>query len=201
MVSIANSAQFIVSVLYFLYNGFYSSIASAFEWARFTTTRKALRTTEPRGLQRSAYWLSLPWKFAIPLGFCSLLLHWLASEAFHYQRILVVDTFGRATATEPKASALGVYDTLSYHLLLAFLGAFILYLTIVFGFRPLPEVLLVGSNSLAISAACHPPADDQDAAFLAVQWGAVRHETETGPGHCCFTSHEVEMPREGGVYE
>ncbi|KAE9371615.1 hypothetical protein N431DRAFT_491952 [Stipitochalara longipes BDJ] len=182
MVSIANSAQFVTSVLYFLYNGIYTSIASVFEWARFTTIRKALRTTEPRGLQ-------------------SLLLHWLASEAFHYQRILVVDTLGRATKSEQKASALGIYDNLKYLVLLALFGAFIIYLTILLGLQPLPGVLLVGPNSLAISAACHPPVDDRDAAFIAVQWGAVRHETEEGPGHCCFSSHEVEIPQEGETYE
>lgn len=201
MVSLANLAQIIISCLYFLYNGVYSSIASAYEWTRFATTRKSLRTTEPRGLQRSTYWLSLPWRWALPLGFCSLLLHWLASETFHYQRSLMSDAFGRATSVEQKASTLAIFDTLPYHLVLCVIGVVIVYVTIVLGMQKLPDGLLVGSNSLAISAACHPPPGDDDAAFLAIQWGAVRHEADVGPGHCCFSSQEVEMPAEGGWYE
>jgi len=68
--------------------------------------------------------------------------------------------------------------------------------------RRLPKgSLLVGNNSLAISAACHPPEDDVDAAFLPVMWGAVNHESEDMPGHYYLTSHEVEAPKDEGWYQ
>lgn len=49
----------------------------------------------------------------------------------------------------------------------------------------------------AISVACHPPVDDEDAGLKRVRWGMVRRE---GVQHCSFTSWDVEMPRDGGVY-
>ena len=63
-----------------------------------------------------------------------------------------------------------------------------------------PDMPLLGSSSLAISAACHRPSDDASAALKPIQWGAVRHETVDGPGHCCFTSFPVEYPIEGQRY-
>ena len=53
-------------------------------------------------------------------------------------------------------------------MILALLGTFILYGTIALGCQPLPEGLIVGFNTLAISAACHSSVGDEDAAFLAV---------------------------------
>lgn len=81
------------------------------------------------------------------------------------------------------------------------LGWTFFLITFLLSFRKLPPGFMVGNNSLAISAACHPPPEDKDAAFLPVQWGAVSHETDNGPGHCCLTSFEVEAPIEGGWYE
>lgn len=48
--------------------------------------------------------------------------------------------------------------------------------------------------SVAISAACHPPRLDLDAAFKPVQWGVVETDTDALYPHCSFTSKEVEMP-------
>jgi hypothetical protein len=56
----------------------------------------------------------------------------------------------------------------------------------------------VGSTSLAIIAVCRPPDGDEDAEFLAVQWGTVCHETAVVPGHCYFSSQELENLRERG---
>jgi hypothetical protein len=82
------------------------------------------------------------------------------------------------------------------------LSGLILALTVGFGFVELPKSgRLVGNNSLAISAACHAPQDDTDAAFLPVKWGAVGHESENKPGHCCLTSPKVEALRDGDWYE
>jgi hypothetical protein len=66
------------------------------------------------------------------------------------------------------------------------------------------EMPLVGMCSAGISAACHPPKDDLDAALGLVKWG----ETMTSPdwmmnqlggtddqkGHCSFTSFDSERP-------
>lgn len=66
------------------------------------------------------------------------------------------------------------------------------------------EMPLAGLCSAAISAACHPPKDDLNAALGLVKWG----ETMTSPewmmdqsggaddreGHCSFTSFDTERP-------
>ena len=68
------------------------------------------------------------------------------------------------------------------------------------GFRKLNTGLLVGHNSLAIAAACQRAEKDVDAQLRRVQWGVVEHPKGDRPGHCCFTSLDVETPRLGQLY-
>ena len=72
------------------------------------------------------------------------------------------------------------------------------------GFRrfdsPIP---LAGSCSFAISAACHPEKDDEDAAYRPVSWGQVKRSYGHGNEevyHCALTSQEVEQPIPGRLY-
>lgn len=103
MVSIVNTPQLLLSSLYFLFNGIFTSIACALEWSRFSTTRKSLRTTEQRGSQRSTYWLSLPWKWAIPIAVFSTISHFFASESLFMVRVIALDRDGNFL---PSSSAL-----------------------------------------------------------------------------------------------
>jgi hypothetical protein len=57
---------------------------------------------------------------------------------------------------------------------------------------------MMRSTSLAIISVCRSPDGDEDAEFLAVQWGTVCHETAVVPGHCYFSSQELENLRERG---
>ncbi|KAI0159888.1 hypothetical protein GGR52DRAFT_166261 [Hypoxylon sp. FL1284] len=61
---------------------------------------------------------------------------------------------------------------------------------------------LVLGSSAAISAACHPRADENDNAYsMPLQWGAIEPEEDyAGPGHCCFSSKEVVRPTPGEAY-
>lgn len=59
---------------------------------------------------------------------------------------------------------------------------------------------LAGNNSFAMSAVCHPPPDDKDATPRPLMWGAAKHRRGNVPGHCCFTSFEVERPKIEGLY-
>lgn len=58
--------------------------------------------------------------------------------------------------------------------------------------------------SVAISAACHPPTNDTDAAFKSVMWGAVDDDDDDDRpdrmAHCCFTSLEVTQPQKDRMY-
>ena len=55
---------------------------------------------------------------------------------------------------------------------------------------------LLGSNSLAIAAACHPPADDINAATSKIAYGVLAG----GGDRVSFTSFEVGELQEGVVY-
>lgn len=72
------------------------------------------------------------------------------------------------------------------------------------GFVPLqPGTNLVGSCSVAMSAACHPlpssKSGGQGLAFQKLKWGVV--SARPGEvGHCSFSDGAVEMPQKGELY-
>ena len=81
------------------------------------------------------------------------------------------------------------------------LGTIVVALGILNGFRKYrPGMPLVGSCSAPISAACHQPREDIDAATLSLLWGTVGGQDEGAVGHCCFTSFEASPPVEGNFY-
>jgi hypothetical protein len=51
---------------------------------------------------------------------------------------------------------------------------------------------LVGSCSAAISAACHPLADEVDVSLMPVKWGVV--SIDKGVGHCALSGRYVSPP-------
>ncbi|KAK8215845.1 hypothetical protein IWZ01DRAFT_180291 [Phyllosticta capitalensis] len=77
---VANIFQVIISFFYLVYNSLITSLLIADEWNRFIYTRKAVRVSTPRSLQRSSYFLSLPLKYSVPLNIINTLLHWLVSQ-------------------------------------------------------------------------------------------------------------------------
>ncbi|KAK7606527.1 hypothetical protein JOL62DRAFT_330454 [Phyllosticta paracitricarpa] len=78
----ANIFQVLLSFLYLVYNSLITSLLLADEWNRFLSSRKSLRVSTPRSLQRSSYFLSLPFKYSVPLTILNTLLHWLVSQCF-----------------------------------------------------------------------------------------------------------------------
>ena len=199
MVLLANSPQLLLSVLYFLYNSMYTCMLAASEWSRFALQRKGLRVSSPHGSQRSTYWLQLPWLYSLPLSIAAAILHWLASQSIFLVKIDVYDPRQKLDLSNSFSScgysayALAITITVGSVMVLALIAN---------GFRRLDSTMpFAGSCSLAISAACHRPPEDGEAGLFPVQWGALSHETEEeGPGHCCFTSFDVETPIEGQRY-
>ena len=171
---------------------------AASEWSRFASQRKGLRTSSPTGSQRSTYWLQLPWKYSLPLGIVSALLHWLVSQSIF---LVKIDAYGPYQEPLPDAGTLTCgYSSCALFITIIIGGIMLLPLAIL-GSRTLDaRIPLAGSCSLAISAACHQPLKDNEASRLPIQWGAVSHEAEHGPGHCCFTSFDVEPAIEGQMY-
>ncbi|KAL3490613.1 hypothetical protein BJX62DRAFT_225746 [Aspergillus germanicus] len=173
----ANSPQLLASLLYYVCNGILSSMLAAAEYHDFALHRKPLRVSWPRGLQRSTYYLSVPWRYGIPLLTTSVTIHWLLSQTIFLSVVQELDAHHRRVYSEearktPTAgcSLLGI--------LLTF-GVTSAAMLVLFGlaFRPLRSHMpLAGTCSAALSAACHPPENDSEASLKAVMWGEVSRD-------------------------
>lgn len=62
------------------------------------------------------------------------------------------------------------------------------------------DMPVLGNDSWAISAACHPTNDPGDSVYKGLQWGLVAVHRDTAVGRCCFTNSRVEPPVVGGKY-
>lgn len=151
-------------------------MASAHEWNKLGRSgeRKGLRVTEPRGLQRGTYFLQLPYRFALPLIAVSTILHWLLSQSFFLVRIDYFDRDGKIQ-TDASRSSCGV----SHSSLVTFFAVGVgLYAVVRFvGLVSMnPRLPPIGSSSLMISAACHPPAGEIEPHLNNVSWRLITQE-------------------------
>ena len=179
-----------------MYNGLFTCMLLVSEWAGYAHDRKPLRVTSPVMSQRSTYRLQLPYRYGVPLLLLSGTLHWLVSQSLFVARVSVFTSDG-VEDLENSISSIG-YSNIAIMTVIA-LGTVVVLVGILTGFRRYPPgIPLAGSCSAAISAACHRPEGDTDAAGKPLMWGAV--ETEGSIGHCCFTSFEVEKPVVGRHY-
>lgn len=193
-----NAPQLILSFLYYMYNGMLTAMHSAEEWARFATQRKALRVSVPEPGQRSTYWLNLPWSYSIPLIITSTLLHYLVSKSLYLVKINVIGADG-LDQSDNSISACGYSTLMSLFTVITL----VVMASVVIGlsFRPLnAPVPLVGTASLAISAACHHPNDPETEARKPLLWGVTRRPVDGKPGHCSLSSEEIEHPVPGELY-
>jgi hypothetical protein len=197
-VLLANSPQVVLSLAYLLYNGLYTCMHLAHEYGGYAADRKSLRVTNPKGTQRSTYWLQLPYTYGVPLILASAVLHWLISQSIFLARV--------SSWEDGVEDSLGVYSEVGYSpapiLCVVVLGTCMLLVAVGLAFRKLPGSMpFAGSCSMAFAAAAHRPKSDVDAAVLPVKWGVSRQpEDAEDVGHCCFTSEEVTEPQEGRLY-
>lgn len=201
----ANSPQLILSWVYFSYNGLLTLLATAREWESYALHRKGLRVSSgPQGEQRSKYFLSLPYRIALPFMGISALLHWLVSQSFF---LVSVQAYrfdavkGWIPAMDNAATRVSVgYSPLPMVVGVA-VGGFLLVAIIVVGFTPFQTAMpVVSSCSAAMSAACQPVhEDDGDAATSAVQWG-VMGQFSSGLEHVGFSGRTVHAPIVGRMY-
>jgi hypothetical protein len=89
-VLLANLPQLVLSVLYIAYNAMLSTFLVQREFSLMHARRKPLRVSEPTGIQRSSYFISLPLRYGIPLYATSGVMHWLISQSFFLARITAV---------------------------------------------------------------------------------------------------------------
>lgn len=194
----------IYSGLYLLCNGLLTIMLVADEWNVFIKRRETLRVSSPRGIQRSSYFLSLPYRFAIPLMMASGTIHWLISQS-----VFVIQSVGVAYGTSfyrhpAYDSSLVGYSNIG--IIYSFsLGSIMIIALVTLGlcnsYRPRKydekqetdaqsyTMPLVSSCSAAISAACHRPDEDFESHLLLVRWGFVE-----GDYWCFTTSRELSYP-------
>ena len=204
VVLISNSPQLLLSFVYLGYNSLFTSMFLAREWDSYAIHRKALRVTSPKGFQRSTYWLQLPYRYSIPLLGASTILHWLVSQSLFLARVTSLGEDGTELASD-SISTCG-YSNIALVFVIG-LGSLLLVYPLALGLKRFYSTMpITGSCSAAISAACHPPKADVDAAFKIVRWGVVENcdmKTESkdqNVGHCCFTSMGVTRPVQGNLY-
>ncbi|KAK3345483.1 LOW QUALITY PROTEIN: hypothetical protein B0H65DRAFT_558386 [Neurospora tetraspora] len=124
-----------------------------------TKTRiKTLRTSQPRGSQRSTFFLSLPYRYGLPFVVVSSVMHWLMSQCLYFTEVDFIDLDGvTLDKSNPTTLTLG-YSTWAIFWVIV-LGT-LSWLTIlglaVFGRYP-AGMPIMGGCSAVVAAACHRP--------------------------------------------
>jgi hypothetical protein len=198
----ANMFQAIISAIYLLCNNLLTVMVVAKEWNAYNFKRRTLRVSARKGMQRSSYFLSLPYRYSGPLMVLSGLLHFFISQS-----VFVVQTVAYLPKYEPQqrferhpvldGSCIG-FSSLGIILALGTGCILVLYLLFV-GARFGPTVRKVRANepcpmplvstcSAAISANCHAHPDDKDCIFLPLQWGYTAETNGATRGRYTFTT-------------
>lgn len=88
-VLVINSPQLLFSIMYTVCGTVMTTFLVQREFSLMYTRahRKALRVSEPVGIQRSSYFISLPLRYGVPLNVFSALFHWLISQSFFLARV------------------------------------------------------------------------------------------------------------------
>ncbi|KAJ5650775.1 uncharacterized protein N7484_004498 [Penicillium longicatenatum] len=201
----ANSVQLVVTVGYYFFNSVLTSMLASAEYSSYGTERKALRVTWPvkGSKQRSSYWLSVPYKYGIPVLLLFTAIHWLVSQGYYYVLMIPYGADDQPLY-QKKISAVGVsFLPIFIAALLAFIAGILL---LSLAFRRLKSLIpLAVTCSAAISAACHPPENVclANAAHSELIWGetslprdCVDDENDGCEvrGHCSFTPLDAKPP-------
>lgn len=157
----------------------------------------------PRGNQVSTYFLQLPFWYSVPLSAALALLHYLISQSIFLANIEYYDAEGNFDVNNYQP-ALG-YSPVAI-LASILVGSCVVLALVINSFRKLhPAMPLMGNNSAVISAACHPDPKESDRGFLPfkyIRWGATSRAQLGGqPGHCSFSTGDVDLPVAGEFYE
>jgi len=68
-------------MIYVLYNTLLSTMLVNREWHQYWEKTSSLRVSFPKGIQRSTYFLSVPWRYGIPAMIMMSVLHWTLSQS------------------------------------------------------------------------------------------------------------------------
>ncbi|CAG7928561.1 unnamed protein product [Penicillium olsonii] len=198
-VLVSNTPQLAVSFLYNCLNDSLTRCLIAADYNMFAVCRRRLRVSFPRGEQHSTLYLTIPYEYAIPLLVGFTLIHWIVSEGLFYVQVLPYDM----NANPVPSQIMVTCGVSTVPLVLGILLAVFIFLCVaVISFRKFQDskMPLALGMSVVVSAACHPPSDDLDAAYKPVQWGVIEADPDAPFLHCTFTSQNVMEPEEGVQY-
>ena len=195
----ANLPQLLLSVLYVCYNQYFTVMCASAETMRFAARRRTLRVSRPHGQQRSSYWLSLPFRYSMPLLGVSAALHWALSQSIFLAEVSYVTADG---VVDESKQMNGVGWSLLGLVIMCSLGTLLLVVIVVVGYafsftRGMP---VLGCCSLTISAACHGHDGRLDEDQKPLMYGVVE-VTGDRTGRVGFSSLEVEPLQEGWYYD
>lgn len=182
------------------------------EWNGYAKDRKTLRVSHPKGIQRGSYFVSMPFRYGVPLMALITTLHWLISQSIFlisattlYPSLVENESSSwSAVGYSTSASLAGQYTqtmnrscrSLTMNLATLF-GTCAIIIVVLFSLRrlPLSNMPMAATCSAAISAACHRPEQDVYAHLLPLKWGIIT--TQETPALTAFTTwRDVRPPRE-----
>ncbi|KAJ5724798.1 hypothetical protein N7493_006526 [Penicillium malachiteum] len=171
LILLANVPQLILSIQYYLINTMLTCMLVAAEWDGYALHRKHLRVSNPQGDQRSTYYLSMSFRYSVPKLTLFTLAHWMVSQSLFFVNVVGYDVHGQE---DKLTSTRGVcYSPLAILIVFFLLSACYIVCIVLCRKRFKSYAPVVAHCSAAISAACHPPVDDVDAALKPVMWGEI----------------------------
>ncbi|OQE22231.1 hypothetical protein PENFLA_c013G02865 [Penicillium flavigenum] len=174
IILLSNTPQLLLSCAYFTYNTCLTCMFAAVEYDSYSMNRKYLRVSWPRGRQRSTYYLTLPYRYSLPLLVASATLHWLVSQSFFYVEIIGVSMDGwRDELVTCGFSPVAIIFAI-------ILGVGLLFIAAGLGARRFSSHMpIIGYCSAAIGASCHPGTEGNHA-MKPIQWGEVSESGTLG---------------------
>ncbi|KAI0022397.1 hypothetical protein F4780DRAFT_788792 [Xylariomycetidae sp. FL0641] len=156
---LANAPQLLLSLSYYMYNWLYTMLCVEKEWNSYSREYRPLRVTDPKGEQVSSWRLQLPYRYSAPLLSFSALLHFLVSSALY--ALVLEGGYYEANSTvnytglSDDALIFFGYSTVAIVVVLV-LAILLALLPIILALRRINGAMVLGgSSSMVISAACH----------------------------------------------
>lgn len=194
-----NAIQIGLAWSYVTVNDLMTSMIASHEYQSYVNKRKPVRVAKPEGQQRDTYFLSLPYKYALPLVVIWTLLHWQLSTELNLVKVQVY-SFNGALDTSRGYQGM-VISSLWFSGIVS--GVFLIFVTLItISFLKYPAGMpLARVNSMLISAACHRgPTETEKASVMPVQYGVLPGVMNDGYECVGFSSLDVEPLIAGRKY-
>jgi hypothetical protein len=190
MVLLANLPQLALALIYFSYSAILTTMFIAADWSRFAFKPQTLMVSMPENkMQRLVWFLGIPLPFAILLIVMQVALHWLTSQSLFVAQIFRMGLDNVASSTPIILNCGFSPIAIVFSLVLAILMLVPVFLLM---YRKFPQGSppVVGTNSAAISAACHAKIMEYDLSLGPLRWGAWQSE-DGEPLHCSLMPADV----------